>query len=127
MAAPGVSRDRGRALGWHRDRGRPRARGCARGAARGARHPQGLVVMPDNRASRLEFTKGEIDRVFGRGYSRDHPELTAAVMLSASLDFHGLTLARAARLGREVLGARALPWLRSVVGNPRHGSSRAQV
>jgi hypothetical protein len=33
--------------------------------------------------------------VFRRGYSRDHPELTAAVMLSASLDFHGLTLARA--------------------------------
>ena len=51
--------------------------------------------MPDDPVSRLEFTKGEIDRVFGRGYSRDHPELTAAVMLSASLDFHGLTLARA--------------------------------
>ena len=33
--------------------------------------------------------------MFGHGYSRDHPELTAAVMLSASLDFHGLTLARA--------------------------------
>jgi len=53
--------------------------------------------MPDDPVSRLEFTKGEIDRVFGRGYSRDHPELTAAVMLSASLDFHGLTLARAVR------------------------------
>jgi hypothetical protein len=35
--------------------------------------------------------------MFGRGYSRDHPDLTAAVMLSASLDFHGLTLARAVR------------------------------
>lgn len=53
--------------------------------------------MPDDPVSRLEFTKGEIDRVFGRGYSHDHPELTAAVMLSASLDFHGLTLARAVR------------------------------
>jgi hypothetical protein len=51
--------------------------------------------MSDDPVSRLEFTKGEIDRVFGRGYSRDHPELTAAVMLSASLDFHSLTLARA--------------------------------
>jgi hypothetical protein len=47
--------------------------------------------------TRLEFARGEIDRVFGRGYSRDHPDLTAAVMLSASLDFHGLTLARAVR------------------------------
>jgi hypothetical protein len=35
--------------------------------------------------------------VFGRGYSRDHPDLTAAVMLSASLDSLGLTLARAVR------------------------------
>src|SRR4029453_3730934 len=95
MAAPGVSRDRGRALGWHRDRGRQRARGRARGAARGARHPQGLVVMPDDPVSRLEFTKGESDRVCGGVYPRDHPELTAAFMLSASLDFHGLTLARA--------------------------------
>jgi hypothetical protein len=47
--------------------------------------------------TRLEFARGEIDRMFGRGYSRDHPDLTAAVMLSASLDFHGLTLARAVR------------------------------
>src|SRR5262245_32025136 len=28
------------------------------------------------------FTKGEIDRLFGGGYSRDYPELMAAVMLS---------------------------------------------
>jgi hypothetical protein len=53
--------------------------------------------MADDPLSRLEFAKGEIDRLFGSGFSRDHPELTAAVMLSASLDFHGLTLARAVR------------------------------
>jgi hypothetical protein len=54
--------------------------------------------MPDeNPISRLEFAKGEIDRVFGRGFSRDHPELTSAVMLSASMDFAGLAVARAVR------------------------------
>jgi hypothetical protein len=54
--------------------------------------------MPDdNPITRLEFAQSEIDRVFGRGFSRDHPELTAAVMLSASVDFHGLTVARAVR------------------------------
>jgi hypothetical protein len=51
----------------------------------------------DDPLTRLEFCKSEIDRLFGRGFSRDHPELTAAVMLSASLDFHGLALARAMR------------------------------
>ena len=50
----------------------------------------------DDPLTRLEFCKSEIDRLFGRGFSRDHPELTA-VMLSASLDFHGLALARAMR------------------------------
>jgi hypothetical protein len=35
--------------------------------------------------------------VFGRGYSRDHPDLTAAVMLSAAMDFAGLAVARAVR------------------------------
>jgi hypothetical protein len=49
--------------------------------------------MSDDPITRLEFAKGEIDRVFGR----DHPDLTAAVMLSTSLDFHGLTLARTVR------------------------------
>jgi hypothetical protein len=29
--------------------------------------------------TRLEFCKGEIDRLFGCGFSHDHPELTAAV------------------------------------------------
>jgi hypothetical protein len=43
----------------------------------------------DDPMSRLEFCKSEIDRLFGRGFSRDHPELTAAVMLSASMDFAG--------------------------------------
>ena len=51
----------------------------------------------DDPISRLKFCKGEIDRVFGAGFARDHPELVSAVMLSASLDFHGLTLARALR------------------------------
>jgi hypothetical protein len=35
--------------------------------------------------------------VFGRGFTRDHPELRAAVMLSASMDFAGLAVARAVR------------------------------
>lgn len=34
--------------------------------------------------TRLEFCKGEIDRLFDCGLSRDHPELTTAVMLSTS-------------------------------------------
>jgi len=34
--------------------------------------------------TRLEFCKGDIDRLFGCDFSRDHPELTAAVMLSTS-------------------------------------------
>jgi hypothetical protein len=54
-------------------------------------------MSDDNPISRLEFAKGEIDRVFGRGYSRDHPEVVNTVMLSASLDFLGLTVARAMR------------------------------
>jgi hypothetical protein len=33
--------------------------------------------------------------LFGRGYSRDRPELTAAVILSASMDFAGLAIASA--------------------------------
>lgn len=50
-----------------------------------------------NPLSRLEFCKSEIDRIYGRDFSHAHPELTAAVMLSAALDFHGLQLAKALR------------------------------
>jgi hypothetical protein len=39
---------------------------------------------------------------FGDGFAHAHPELTAAVMLSASLDFHDATLAHAVR---DVAGA----------------------
>jgi hypothetical protein len=35
--------------------------------------------MSDDPITRLEFAKGEIDRVFGRGHSRDQPDLAAAV------------------------------------------------
>jgi hypothetical protein len=38
--------------------------------------------MPDP-ISRLSFAAGEIDRVFGEGYAVAHPEVVAAVMLSA--------------------------------------------
>jgi hypothetical protein len=54
-------------------------------------------MLDDNPISRLEFAKDEIDRVFGRGHSRDHPEVVNTVMLSASLDFLGLTIARGMR------------------------------
>jgi hypothetical protein len=33
-------------------------------------------------------------RTFGEGFAQANPNLVAAVMLSASMDFHGLTLAR---------------------------------
>jgi hypothetical protein len=54
-------------------------------------------MSDDNPISRLEFARDEIDRVFGRGYSHDHPEVVNTVMLSASLDFLGLTIARGLR------------------------------
>jgi hypothetical protein len=49
--------------------------------------------MPDP-VSRLRFCRDEIDKTFGAGFAQANPNLVAAVMLSASMDFHGLTLAR---------------------------------
>ena len=42
--------------------------------------------MADDPISHLELVKVEIDKIFGRGFSRDHPDLTSAVMLSAAMD-----------------------------------------
>lgn len=44
--------------------------------------------------ARLQLAQNEIDRVFGLGFSRDHPELLSAVLLCATLDF-AATVARA--------------------------------
>ena len=45
--------------------------------------PATKSVMADD-PSRLELVKVEIDKIFGQGFSRDHPDLTNAVMLSAA-------------------------------------------
>lgn len=42
--------------------------------------------MADDPISHLELVKVEIDKIFGRGFSRDHPDFTSAVMLSAAMD-----------------------------------------
>jgi hypothetical protein len=49
--------------------------------------------MPDPLA-RLQFARDEIDRVFGSGYAQANPDVVSAVMISASLDFHGLIISR---------------------------------
>jgi hypothetical protein len=45
--------------------------------------------------SRLRFARDEIDRVFGEGYAAQHPDVVASVMMSAAIDFHALSIARA--------------------------------
>jgi hypothetical protein len=50
--------------------------------------------MPDPLA-RLQSARDEIDRVFGSGYAQANPDVVSAVMISASLDFHGLIISRA--------------------------------
>src|SRR5262245_34037427 len=52
------------------------------------RHP---AVPDDTPLTRLEMCRVEIDRVYGRGFSRDHPNLFT-VLRAASLDAHALTL-----------------------------------
>jgi hypothetical protein len=37
--------------------------------------------------SRLELARDEVDRVFGEGYAVAPPDVVAAVMISASLDW----------------------------------------
>jgi hypothetical protein len=51
--------------------------------------------MPDDPISRLEFARQEVDRVFGQNYAAEHPDVVAAVMVSASLDWAAMTIAKA--------------------------------
>lgn len=51
--------------------------------------------MTETPISRLQFARDEIDRVFGSGYAASHPDVVAAVMQSAAIDFAAFTLARA--------------------------------
>jgi hypothetical protein len=51
--------------------------------------------MATDPIARLEFAQREIDRVFGDGFAREHSDLTAAVMLSASMDWAAMTIAAA--------------------------------
>ena len=43
--------------------------------------------------SRLEFARQEIDRVFGSGHARQHPEVVVAVMQTAASDWAASRLA----------------------------------
>ena len=43
--------------------------------------------------SRLAFARQEIDRVFGEGYAQTNPNVVAAVMESAALDFAAFAIA----------------------------------
>ena len=45
--------------------------------------------------SRVELAQRELDRVFGANYARSHPEVLAAVVQSASMDYAAHLLARA--------------------------------
>jgi hypothetical protein len=51
--------------------------------------------MADDPISRLQFAQCEIDRVFGRNFAKENPELVSAVMMAASMDFAALAIARA--------------------------------
>ena len=42
-----------------------------------------------------QFARDEIDRCFGPGYAADHPDVVAAVMQSASMDYAAHLLAHA--------------------------------
>jgi hypothetical protein len=44
--------------------------------------------------SRLEFCRSEVDRVFGRNYAADHPDVVVAVMQSAASDYAALAISR---------------------------------
>jgi hypothetical protein len=50
--------------------------------------------MPDPIA-RLQFAREEIDRVFGEGYATSHPDVVAAVMQLAAVDYAAQLLAGA--------------------------------
>jgi hypothetical protein len=47
--------------------------------------------------SRLQLAQQEIDKTFGAGFAREHPEVVCAVMASAASDYAALTLARSLR------------------------------
>ena len=53
--------------------------------------------------SRLEVCQREIDRVFGNGHAREHPELVAAIMQSAASDWAATRLAIAIERVAEAL------------------------
>jgi hypothetical protein len=50
--------------------------------------------MPDPIA-RLEFCRSEVDRCFGQGHAAQNPDLVAAVMLSAAIDWGACVIAGA--------------------------------
>ena len=47
--------------------------------------------------SRLQLAAAEIDKTFGAGFAREHPEVVCAVMASAASDYAALALAAAVR------------------------------
>jgi hypothetical protein len=51
--------------------------------------------MSSDPVSRLEMVRGELDRVFGDGYAREHPDLVAVVVQSAASDWAAARLASA--------------------------------
>jgi hypothetical protein len=51
--------------------------------------------VPANLITRLQSARDEIDRVLGDGYAAAHPDVVAAVMLSATIDFATLAIASA--------------------------------
>jgi hypothetical protein len=54
--------------------------------------PAGGEDMTDP-ISRLEVVQREIDRVFGEGYAREHPDIVAAVMQTAASDWAAARIA----------------------------------
>jgi len=53
--------------------------------------------MSSDPISRLQLARDEIDKTFGGGFARDHPEVVCAVMASAASDYAALALAAAVR------------------------------
>jgi hypothetical protein len=56
----------------------------------------------------LERAVKDIDALLGKGAARQHPELVAAYMQTASIDMAGATIAQQIRAGLDEIAARAI-------------------
>jgi purine nucleoside permease len=77
--------------------------------------------MPDDPVSRLRLVQEEVDKIFGSDYARQHPEVTAAALMAASIDFATVHIVEALR---EIAAALVEDVPAAVEPWPRHGLLR---